>query len=317
MPGSGGILIGVDLGGTHLRVARIGRDGAIEQSQRVMTERDGGPEAVVAQIASLAAAVGGSGVGAIGIGVPGTYDGRTGRVLNIPALAGWRDFPLAERVTAATSLACVLENDAKAAALGEWTAGAGRGCDNLAYVTIGTGIGGAMVVDGRLLRGVGGLAGEVGHTRVIEGTEICDCGRTGCWQTIASGPALGQLAQRHLAERPSQAIAGLAGAEPISARHVTAAARAGDLVAREILSRYARALAPGFINVHHCYSPARIVIGGGVAALLDLVGDELNTIVAAELLPGFQLALILPAALGDDAGLVGAAAVARDLRPVS
>ena len=305
-------MIGVDLGGTHVRIARVDPDGRIEASQRAMTQCDGGPEAIVGQITALTSAVGGDRASAIGIGVPGTYDRATGRVLNIPALAGWQDFPLCERITTATGLPCVLENDAKAAAIGEWTGGAGRGSDNLAYITIGTGIGGAMIVDGRLLRGVGGLAGEIGHTRVTEGSEICDCGRTGCWQTIASGHSLGRLAQFVLAERPSQAMARLAGTRPVSAECVAAAARAGDAVALDILSRYAHALSLGFINVQHCYAPALIIVGGGIAALLDLVIDQLEATVAAGLLPGFRPAPILAAALGDNAGLVGAAAIARN-----
>ena len=204
-------VIGVDLGGTQVRAARVAADGRVLAAERRPTDRDGGPDAVIEQIRRMAVALSDATTLAAGIGVPGTIDARTGLVLNIPALPGWRHIGLAARLREALGMPCYLENDAKAATLGEWGAGAGRGSRNFVYVTISTGIGSAAVVDGRLLRGVGGLAGEIGHTRVTDSPEVCACGLTGCWQAVASGAALDRRARRMAFDDPDCAVAQLAG----------------------------------------------------------------------------------------------------------
>jgi len=303
--------IGIDLGGTHVRAARVDAEGRILAADRRQTSQDG-PDAVTRQIVDLVARVRAAGSRGIGIGVPGAIDAAAGRVLNIPALAGWAGVPLVEAVSQASGLPCTLENDAKAAALGEWRAGAGKGCDNLAYVTVGTGIGGGMIVEGRLIRGVGGLAGEVGHTHVTDSPQQCACGRYGCWQAVASGPALAARARMAVAADPAARIAVLAGRETITAFHVAEAAREGDGLASALLSEFARFLGMGFANIQHCYSPSRIIMGGGMSALFDLLQAEMASALRAGLLPGFPPAQIVAAKLGDDAGLVGAAMIARE-----
>jgi glucokinase len=292
----------------------VDAEGGIVAMRRVATSGDG-PEAVVAQIGALVAAVRRPGAAAIGIGVPGAIDAAAGLVLNIPALPGWGGFPLVEQVGRSTGLSALIENDAKAAALGEFRAGAGRGVQNVAYVTIGTGIGGGMIVDGRLLRGAGGLAGEVGHTHVTDSPEICACGRTGCWQAVASGTALGRDARNALGTRPDSEIARVAGDAPVTAVHVAAAGRLGDPLARELLRRFAQLIGMGLANVQHCYSPELIVLGGGVSMFLDLLQADIEAALRAGLLPGFRPARIVPAALGDDSGIVGAAMLAREALP--
>lgn len=303
-------LIGVDLGGTNLRAARVDVAGRLIAVERRATP-DGGPSAVFEAIAALVAALRAPDTAGVGVGVPGTYDPASGRVLNIPALPGWQDFPLRERLEESTGLPCLLENDAKAAGLGEWRVGAGRGCSNVAFVTIGTGIGGAMVVDGRLIRGAGGLAGEVGHTHVSDSTEVCACGRIGCWQAIASGTALGQRARAAVLRHPESLVGQLAEGAVITPVHVAEAARRGDPLALRLMREFAGAIGLGLINVQHCYSPERIVIGGGVSQLFEMLRPEIERTVLQGLLPGFHAAGILPAELGDDAGLVGAALLAR------
>lgn len=298
--------IGVDLGGTQVRAARVDAAGRVLAVRRVATDPTG-PDAVADQILALAEILRDGTTRAIGLGVPGAIDAAAGTVLNIPALAGWAGYPLAATLAGATGLPCILENDAKVAALGEWRAGAGRGCSNFAYVTVGTGIGGAMVVDGRLLRGSGGLAGEVGHTHVTDRPERCACGRTGCWQAVASGTALGLRAQATAAAHPGSAIARFAGDGPATGFHVAEAARAGDPLARGLLDEVAGYLGLGFANVQHCYAPERIVMGGGLSMLLDLLRPRLEAALRAGLLPGFAPAEVQAAALGDDAGLIGAA----------
>jgi glucokinase len=303
--------IGLDLGGTQLRAALVDAGGAVLAAERRPTDTTG-PAAVLAQMAAMMAALGTDGVQAVGVGIPGTFDGASGTVLGIPALAGWSGMPLASQLRDATGLPAVLENDAKAAAIGEWHAGAGAGSDNFAYVTVSTGIGAGIIADGRLLRGAGGLAGEIGHTRITDQPVVCACGRTGCWQALASGPALAARAQA--AAGPGSRLQAIAAGQPVSPRHVGIAAQEGDAASLALLEEMGDLLGVGFANLQHCYACERIVVGGGVSALLPLMRTRVEATLRARLLPGFRPAVILPAALGDDAGLVGAAMTARESR---
>lgn len=307
-----GNVIGIDLGGTQLRAALVDPMGQVLRLERVATDRAGGPAAVVAQIEALVAAVRDQGTRGIGIGIPGAFDGPAGTVLGIPALPGWNGVPLAAMLLERTGIACRLENDANVAALGEWHAGAGKGCAHFVYVTISTGIGAGVIVDGRLLRGFGGNAGEAGHTRISDDPAICSCGQTGCWEAVASGTALGRRARAAAQAEPDGAIARLAAGAVPGAQHVGEAARAGDAAALAILREEAFYLGAGFVNLQHLYGPQRIVFGGGVSALLGLMQDEIATVMAARRLPGFAAIPVMPAALGDMAGVVGAAGLFAD-----
>jgi len=299
--------IGVDLGGTQLRAALVDPDGTVLAAQRVRTDRTGGPQGVTVQIHTLVDAIRTDDVATIGIGIPGAFDAAAGTVLGIPALPGWTDVPLADLVTRETGLPCVLENDATAAAIGEWRAGAGKGCDHFVYLTISTGIGSGIVVDGRILRGAGGLAGEIGHTKIADASDPCSCGHIGCWEAVASGTALGRQAQRLAKAEPEGLVAREAGSEPAAAYHVGAAARRGDPSALRLLRDEAVWLGAGFVNAQHLYAPERIVVGGGLSLLLDLMIDDIKAAIRQRLLPGFKPADIVAARLGDDAGMVGAA----------
>ena len=298
-------VLGVDLGGTNLRVALIGADGAVVRSRRVPTDRTSGPHAVIGQILQLAGELRNSETSALGIAIPGAFDSAAGTVLGIPALPGWEGVPLHRHLAESTGLPCMLENDATAAAIGEWRAGAGRGSRHLVYITISTGIGAGVVVDGHVLRGVRGLAGEIGHTKIASESDICSCGCVGCWEAVASGTALGRRAAEQVRHDPGGAIARLAAGEAATSVHVGLAARAGDAAALALLRTEARLLGEGFANAQHLYAPEKIVVGGGLSSLLDLMLPDITETVRARLLPGFPPADIVPAMLGDDAGLVG------------
>jgi glucokinase len=303
--------IGVDLGGTWLRVARVSPAGQVEAMERLPTDVAGGPAGVVAQIAAVCGRLSDESTRRMGVGVPGSFDRESGTVLGIPALPGWVGFPLAVTLRDRTGLDCTLENDAKAAAIGEWDAGAAKGFRNFVYVTVSTGIGACAVVDGRLLRGAGGLAGEIGHTRVAETSERCACGLYGCWQALAAGPALARRAAAAAQAAPLSVLAALAALGPLSGVEVGRAARAGDAAALSVVREHASLLGIGFTNLQHVYAPDLLVVGGGVSDLLDLMRPQLETVLRERLLPGFRPAELRVAALGDAAGLVGAAAVAR------
>ncbi len=303
--------IGVDLGGTWLRVARVSPEGQVLAMERLPTDGVGGPAGVLAQIVAMTVRLREESTAAMGVGVPGAFDARSGTVLGIPALPGWAGFPLAKMLRDCLGLDCRLENDAKAAAIGEWDAGAAKGFRNFVYVTVSTGIGACAVVDGRLLRGAGGLAGEIGHTRIAETSARCACGLYGCWQALAAGPALARRAEAAAQAAPDSALAALAAGEPLSGAAVGRAARAGDAAALAVVREHAGLLGIGFANLQHVYAPDLLVVGGGVSDLLDLMRPQLETVLRERLLPGFRPAELRVAALGDVAGLVGAAAVAR------
>ncbi|WP_054311607.1 ROK family protein [Mesorhizobium sp. 1M-11] len=299
--------IGIDLGGTQLRVAAARLDGTMLDRRHATTDRLGGPQAVVAQMEALVGAVRQRDTVAIGIGVPGAFDGEKGMVLDIPALPGWNSVPLEKILSDRTGLTVILENDAKVAALGEWRAGGGKGFSNFAYVTVSTGIGGGIVAEGRMIRGFRGLAGEVGHTRITDHSAVCSCGRQGCWEAVASGTALARAAKAAIEKAPSSLLAKVAGEDAPTGEHVSRAAREKCPAALAILSIEAEWLAAGFANIQHLYSPQRIVLGGGVSKALDLMHPQIVRSMEERILSGHPVPEIVRAELGDDAGLIGAA----------
>lgn len=298
--------IGIDLGGTQLRAARIDASGNVLAAERVRTDRDGGPAAVIAQMERLVGLVRDDTTVALGIGVPGAFDGVSGTVLGIPALPGWSGVKLGPVLSERIGLPCILENDATAAAIGEWIAGAGRDCRHFVYVTISTGIGAGIIIDGRVMRGARGLAGEIGHTRIADASDTCSCGLIGCWEAVASGTALGRRAGLLAAREPGGVLASLAADTPVTAAHVGQAGRLDDPAALGLLQEEATWLGYGLANAQHLYAPERIVMGGGLSQLLDLMAEEIDRVVASRLLPGFPPVPIVAAALGDDAGMIGA-----------
>jgi len=165
-----------------------------------------------------------------------------------------------------------------------------------------------------VMRGARGLAGEIGHTRIADASDRCSCGQIGCWEAVASGTALGRRARRAAAQEPDGAIARAAAGAPASAEHVGAAALRGDARARALLDEEALWLGYGFTNVQHLYAPERVVVGGGLSRLLDLMSERIEAVVRARRLPGFPEVPIVAAALGDDAGMIGAALQAAATR---
>jgi glucokinase len=224
--------------------------------------------------------------------------------LNIP---GWRDFPLRARLAAAYGLPVVVDNDAKAMALGEHWRGAGQGARYLLGMVVSTGVGGGIVVDGRLLHGAQGNAGHIGHVVVAPSGPRCACGARGCIEAVASGPSIVRAAQAALRRgTPSE----LADAAPLTAETVAAAARAGDSLAMALFVRAGRALGRGIASAAALVDLDRVVIGGGVSQAGSLLFDPLRAELARRARLDFTRGLaVLPAALGRQAGLVGAAAL--------
>ena len=293
------LALGIDLGGTQLRAAVIDASGKILRRETLATDVAGGPAAIVGQIMGLADALGVSGPGqsvrVAGVSAPGPLDSETGTTIEIPTLPGFTGFPLRRTLSEALSLPVVLENDGIAAAFGEWKFGAGLGLSHLVYVTVSTGIGGGVVMDGKLLRGRRGMAGHVGHMMIMQDGPRCACGGTGCFEALASGTALGMAGR---------------GAGFDDAKSVAGAARAGDPAALELMAREADYLGYGFASLLHLYSPERLIVGGGVAQAFDLMLPRIRERIQQLAMPPFRDVQVVPALLGDNAGLIGAAALA-------
>lgn len=296
-----GLTLAIDLGGTQVRTALVDGAGKIIKRASDSTDVRGGPRAVLAQMRRLAKEAGfdaaRKAVKAVGISAPGPLDIEKGTVIAMPTLPGWQDFPLRQAVGDEFGLPAILENDGIAAVYGEWKFGAGLGFSHLVYVTISTGIGGGVVADGKLLHGRQGMAGHIGHMMIARDGPRCGCGGTGCFEALASGTALGHAARaRGFADAAS----------------MVEAARAGNAVALALLDDEADILGYGFASLLYLYSPERLIIGGGVAAALDLMLARIRARIDGLAMAPFRAADIVSAALGGNAGLVGAAGLAAN-----
>ena len=307
------VAIGLDLGGTKCLGVCLDDDGAIVDEHRLPTPEGKGEEAILEVLAAVAEELlsrSPSDPRGVGIGVPGLVDGR-GVLRFAPNLPGVVELDVRGALTDRLGLPVVVENDASCAAWGERGRGAGRGLDHMVMVTLGTGIGGGLVLDGRLYRGANGFAGEIGHMIIDRHGPRCPCGQRGCWERFASGSGLGRLAREAaLAGRAARVIA-LAGgdAEDVRGEHVTTAAMEGDEGALAVMDEFAWYVALGLANLANAFDPQAFVVGGGLVeagdVLLDPVRRSFASLVeAADHRPPVE---ILPAALGEHAGAIGAA----------
>ncbi|MBA2767696.1 MAG: ROK family glucokinase [Sporichthyaceae bacterium] len=311
------LTIGVDIGGTKVAGGVVDEDGTILAKHRLSTPaRDAvaTTEAIVAVIETLRAQ---HEVEAVGVAIAGFVDATRSIVYFAPNLLGWRDGPLRVEVEKRIGLPAVVENDANAAAWGEARFGAARGERFIVCVTIGTGIGGGIITAGELFRGGFGAGAEIGHIQMVENGRQCGCGQRGCWEQYASGGALVRDARERAGESRSDAelLLGLGDGTPegITGQHVTQAAHAGDPVALAAFRSLGHWVGQGLADLAAVLDPECFVLGGGVSE----AGDVLLAPTAAafeELLTGRgrrPLARVLSAELGNDAGVVGAADLAR------
>jgi glucokinase len=255
---------------------------------------------------------GATSVGGIGICAPGPLDPKTGVILNPPNLPCWRNFPLGESVQRRYSAPVKIDNDANAAALAETRWGAARGCRNVFYATIGTGIGTGIVLDGKIYHGRTGSAGEGGHVSIDYHGPICRCGKPGCIEILASGTAIVQRARQEMAAGANSAILELAGGDvaAFTGEIVGKAAAAGDDLATRILTEATGLLALWLSNMVDLFDPEVIVIGGGAAALYQPFFGKLHDRIShLTVNPRADEVPILPARYGADAGIAGGAAL--------
>lgn len=299
--------VAVDLGGTWIRAAVVGPEGEVERVTRAPTPQ-AGPEAVADTIAGLVRGFGAP-RGVVGVAVPGPLSVREGVVFDPPNLRGWKHVPLRRMLEERLGCPVVLENDANAAAVGEWWKGAGRGARQLVYLTVSTGVGGGLVLEGKLYRGATDTAGEVGHVVVDPQGPVCSCGRRGHLEGLASGPAIARwTAEQIRAGRRSI----LASKEPVSAKEVAVAAEQGDELAREAFLRAGTYLGLAVAGLVNLLNPEMVVVGGGVARAGRWLFDPL---LEAARNHAFErpwgAVRVVPGALDDHAGLVGVAYLAQ------
>jgi glucokinase len=311
-----GLTAGIDVGGTKIAGGVVDEQGKILATARresPATDTNAIELAIEDLVAELRAQ---HEIVGVGVGAAGFVDSTRSIVLFAPNLA-WRDEPLRTDLEARIDLPVVIENDANAAAWGEFTFGAGEDVQDTLLVTVGTGVGGGIVLNGQLHRGAFGVAAEIGHMRVVPDGRICGCGNRGCWEQYASGTALvrdtkdqarqGSLIARSLLDRAGGDVEGING--PL----ITEAARDGDSFAREQLASLGRWLGEGIASLTAVLDPAVVVIGGGVSEAGDLLLDPVRAHFAANLTgrhyrPELQVRAAL---LGNKAGMIGAADLAR------
>ncbi|WP_131104233.1 ROK family protein [Ornithinimicrobium sufpigmenti] len=315
--------IGVDVGGTRLKAGLVDQGGAVLATARRDTPGRSAPPAVleealldlVGELRSVASATGRR-AASVGVAVAGLVDAARGIVVFAPHLP-WREEPLRERLAAGLDLPVVVDNDANAAAWAEHRFGAGRGETHLLLLTLGTGIGGAVLTEGRLQRGRHGLAGELGHVQVVPDGRPCPCGNRGCWEQYVSGTVLRRDGQE-LVRRGGADAAALSEAcdgDPgrLSGDDLTRLAREGDPASRAVLGAAGRWLGTGLAGAVATLDPGTVVVGGGLSEAGDLLLDPARATLAQHLLGRGHRPVppVVPAALGVGAGLVGAADLAR------
>lgn len=313
-PGSGAqlpdVAIAIDLGGTQSRVAAITREPQLLVREAAPTLAGSPPAAIIGHLAETVTEVRGRVAGhrvlGLGVAAPGPLDPSTGLVFHAPNLPGWTDVPLGPELERLTGLRTLVGNDANLAALAEARHGAGRGADDLVYLTVSTGIGSGLVAGGRLIVGAHGAGGEAGHMAISLDGPPCGCGNRGCLEAYASGTGLVRQAREAIAAGQPSSLAERG--DRLDAEDIAAAAEAGDPLARQLLAGAGRALGVGVRNLLHLLNPSVVVIGGGVSRVGPPLWDPMLAVLEADALEIYRTGVrVVPAELGDDAGLVGAA----------
>lgn len=313
MVGSKKYKMGVDVGGTNVKIALVDKNGAIAYSNTVPTRAEMGYEYTISNIKQAIndlmkeSKTSKDVIEGIGFGFPGLIDCDNGIVRVLPNIPGWINVPIASIIEKEFGIPVKVDNDVRCAALGEFNFGAGRGCKNLVCITVGTGIGSGLIVNGKLVRGADNLAGEIGHIKLqMSGGSLCGCGDTGCLESFASGPAIVSMAEEYIKGGKSTKYRELANPD-ITPYVVAEAAKQGDGVAKRIYEIVGEYIGVGLSSVINLLNPEKIVIGGGVADAGDLLFDPIKRAIANRAMPIQAASVqIVPAELGNSAGVIGA-----------
>lgn len=308
--------IGIDVGGTNVKIALVDDNGKIIYSNSVPTYAKMGYEYTVNNIKQAIKDLmketntTPSDIEGIGFDFPGQVDCKTGVVKLAPNIPGWVNVPIAQMIEDEFHIPTRIDNDVRCAALGELKFGAGRGCENFICITVGTGIGSGIVINGKVVRGATNAAGELGHIKLqMNSGPICGCGDTGCLEAFASGPAIVAMAQEYIKGGKSTKFREMAAVEggEITPYMVAKAAEEGDPVAKRIFEIVGEYIGIGLTSVINLLNPERVIIGGGVAESGELLlGPIRKTIKERAMVVAGNAVEIVPAQLGNSAGVIGA-----------
>lgn len=311
---------GVDIGGTNIKMGLVDPQGNTVANSLFKTgaERDykAVVDDIVANLKILCAKAGMSlsDLGGIGVGIPGIADTDKGVVV-AAANVGWYNVALAQEVTRKTGLRCVIGNDANCAALGEQRFGSGKAFQNIVFITLGTGVGSGIVINGKLFAGMGSAGAEAGHMTLVADGEMCNCGKRGCWERYASATALIMQTNDAIERNPDSYLAMLAKRQgKVSGRTAFEAKEHGDRVAMQVCEQYIRYIGEGLISLLNVLHPEAFVIGGGISHEGDVIMAPLNRMVADYIdKSGFKPDVkVVAASLGNSAGTLGAAALVME-----
>ncbi|MFL5673792.1 MAG: ROK family protein, partial [Chloroflexota bacterium] len=317
------LVLALDIGGTKLAAGVVAADGRVLSMATIPSRVEEGPDAMIARHLDLAremvraAGIELASVRAVGIACGGPLDPSTGVIQSPPNLPGWDDVPLVRTVAAALGRPTVVDNDATAGALAEWWFGAGRAGSirDLVYLTISTGIGGGLILDGRVYRGAALNAGELGHLTVDYRGRLCGCGRRGCLEAYASGSSIARRAREALDAGESSS---LSDRPVVRAEDVAEAAAAGDPLAVRIWDETTEILGSAVANILDIFDPELVVLGGGVTRAGPQLLEPVRRIGLRDAMPpAARAADVVLSALGDELGVVSAASVAFDRLPVA
>ena len=305
--------IGVDVGGTNVKIALVDKEGSIVYSNTTPTRAEMGYEYTISNIKQAIkdlmkeTKTDNTTIEGIGFGFPGQIDCTEGVIRVSPNIPGWVNVPLAKIMEKEFSIPTKVDNDVRCAALGELAFGAGKGCKNLICITVGTGIGSGLIVNGKLVRGADNAAGEIGHIKLqMHDGPICGCGDSGCLEAFASGPSIVAMAQEYILGGKSTKYRELANPE-ITPYIVAEAAKQGDKVALKIFERMGKYIGIGLASVVNLLNPEKIVIGGGVADAGDILFKPLIDTLKKRAMPiQAKSVSVVPAQLGNAAGVIGA-----------
>ena len=305
-----------DVGGTRTRVALVDATGAIVVRHSAETLAREGRAAVMNRLADALEHVASerrTEIKGVGLSLASPVEPGTGVMYNPPNLGSeWHLFTPIPMLQERLSLPIYAENDATLGALGEHAFGAGRGCDNMVYMTVSTGIGGGIIIGGNLYTGTNGFGGEIGHMTIDQNGPLDNCGNVGCLEALASGTALARMAQERIEAGESSVMLGFAGGDikAVDARIVVQAALQDDALAQSLMQEVGRSLASGIITLMHIFDPQLIVIGGGLGQNLDMFMPTIESEVKRRAMAHFQGAVpVAKSQLGDDVSLLGAAAL--------
>ncbi len=305
--------IGIDVGGTNVKIALVNEKGGIVYSNSIPTRAEMGYEYTVNSMKEAIRELlketktQAKDVEGMGFGFPGQIDCKKGVVRLAPNIPGWVDVPIAEIMEKEFGIPTRVDNDVRCAALGELNFGAGKGCENLVCITVGTGIGSGLIINGKLVRGASNAAGEIGHIKLdMTGGPLCGCGDRGCLEAFASGPSIVAMAEEYIKGGKSTKYRELANPD-ITPYVVSVAAQQGDPVAKRIFTIIGEYIGVGLASVVNLLNPEKIIIGGGVAAAGDILMTPIKETLVKRAMPISGGAVeVVPAQLGNTAGVIGA-----------